>query len=255
MKQFAVATYLSFAFVTFDCSASPDIHAIGKKIWDFECAGSIQGLTTWNKGENFASFGIGHFIWYSAKHADEPFDETFPTLLRYIESQGQALPLSLKNAKRCPWQSRDEFYAKVDSQEMQEIRDFLAKTVKLQAQFIIKRFDDSLSKITAEVSAKERNHLTTIFNRLKDTSNGLFAMIDYVNFKGLGTSLKERYKGQGWGLRQVLLRVPLSTDNPLLSFVESAKEVLKERIKNSGKEEIESKWLLGWMKRVDSYSI
>jgi hypothetical protein len=37
--------------------------AIGKKIWQNECGGTVDGLTTWNVGEEFPSLGIGHFIW------------------------------------------------------------------------------------------------------------------------------------------------------------------------------------------------
>src|SRR6266446_3164255 len=41
-----------------------DVQRIGKKIWQNECNGTISGLTSWNQGEDFASLGIGHFIWY-----------------------------------------------------------------------------------------------------------------------------------------------------------------------------------------------
>ena len=37
---------------------------IGNRIWQNECGGTVAGLTSWNAGENFASLGIGHFIWY-----------------------------------------------------------------------------------------------------------------------------------------------------------------------------------------------
>ena len=37
---------------------------LGEKIWKNECGGTVEGLTHWNKGEAFGSFGIGHFIWY-----------------------------------------------------------------------------------------------------------------------------------------------------------------------------------------------
>ncbi|HEX4630297.1 MAG TPA: hypothetical protein VH188_04970, partial [Chthoniobacterales bacterium] len=50
---------------------------IGNKIWQNECGGTVAGLTSWNAGENFASLGIGHFIWYP-KGVRGPFDESFP---------------------------------------------------------------------------------------------------------------------------------------------------------------------------------
>jgi hypothetical protein len=43
---------------------------IGRKVWQNECGGTVAGLTSWNAGENFASLGIGHFIWYPAGRAD-----------------------------------------------------------------------------------------------------------------------------------------------------------------------------------------
>ncbi len=38
----------------------------GKRLWRNECAGTVEGLTSWNTGEAFASLGIGHYIWYPA---------------------------------------------------------------------------------------------------------------------------------------------------------------------------------------------
>ncbi len=34
--------------------------------------------------------------------------------------------------------------------------------------------------------------------------NGVYALVDYVNFKGEGTLATERYQDHGWGLLQVL---------------------------------------------------
>src|SRR4051794_39519410 len=49
---------------------------IGQKIWQNECNGTISGLTSWNAGEDFASLGIGHFIWYPEGRRG-PFEESF----------------------------------------------------------------------------------------------------------------------------------------------------------------------------------
>ena len=59
------------------------IKKIGNKIWYNECKQTIKGLTSWNNGEDFASFGIGHFISYP-KGKSGIFKETFPTLLFYL---------------------------------------------------------------------------------------------------------------------------------------------------------------------------
>ena len=37
---------------------------IGRLIWRNESGGTRGGLTSWNAGEDFASLGIAHFIWY-----------------------------------------------------------------------------------------------------------------------------------------------------------------------------------------------
>src|SRR6478752_5380571 len=77
---------------------------IGNKIWQNECGGTVAGLTSWNAGENFASLGIGHFIWYP-KGARGPFEESFPNFVRYVERRGAKLPEPLLGRKDevCPW--------------------------------------------------------------------------------------------------------------------------------------------------------
>jgi len=68
-----------------------DILRIGKRVWQNECNGTISGLTAWNQGEDFASLGIGHFIWYP-KERRGPFDESFPKLVSFISKRGAKLP-------------------------------------------------------------------------------------------------------------------------------------------------------------------
>ena len=76
-----------------------DVLRIGKKIWQNECNGTISGLTSWNEGEDFASLGIGHFIWYP-KGRRGPFEESFPKLVSFISKRGAKLPtLLLEPAK------------------------------------------------------------------------------------------------------------------------------------------------------------
>ena len=84
------------------------------------------------------------------------------------------------------------------------------------------------------------------------TRNGTFALIDYVNFKGEGTNPKERYKGEGWGLLQVLdgMSGKASAER---EFSESAARVLARRVRNSPPVRKESRWLPGWTARVNAY--
>src|SRR3954453_8544269 len=67
---------------------------IGQKIWQNECGGTVAGLTSWNGGENFASLGIGHFIWYP-KGVRGPFEESFPELAAFASARGAKLPATV----------------------------------------------------------------------------------------------------------------------------------------------------------------
>ena len=103
---------------------------IGRKVWQNECGGSVSGLTSWNQGENFASLGIGHFIWYPQGQRG-PFEESFPKFLSYARDHSSALPEWLKPGQVCPWSSRAEFLRAHGSSQMLELRKFLAGSVDL----------------------------------------------------------------------------------------------------------------------------
>src|SRR5467141_1315224 len=124
-----------------------DVQRIGKKIWQNECNGPISGLTSWNQGEDFASLGIGHFIWYPQGRRG-PFEESFPKVVSFISKRGAKLPTLLLGpaTKPCPWNSRTEFLRAQHSTEMNTLRRFLAGTVDLQAEFLIARLESALPK-------------------------------------------------------------------------------------------------------------
>jgi hypothetical protein len=227
-----------------------DANIVADKIWKNECAGSFEGLTNWKKGENFASLGIGHFIWYS-KDAKENFQETFPHLLTFLKQEGAILPEWLKTDAPCPWNSRDEFYQAIQSDKMKSLRQFLYDTKNLQAIFMAKRLEAALPSIIE--NAREKEKVSILFDRLSKDPNGLYALLDYLNFKGSGTSPKETYKGQGWGLLQVIENIPASSNNLVKDFVESAKKTLSARAENSPPERKEKQWLKGWFNRLDTY--
>lgn len=228
---------------------------IGHKIWQNECGGTVSGLTSWNAGENFASLGIGHFIWYP-KGVTGPFEESFPKLVSFVASRGGKLPalLAHKTDLPCPWSSRGEFVSAQNSAQMQELRRFLTDTVDLQTQFMVNRLETSLPKMLQETSAPNRAKIERNFNRLSGSAGGCYALIDYVNFKGEGVLPTERYQGQGWGLLQVLEGMEDTEQNPAAAFSRSAGDVLKRRVHNSPPARNEAKWLPGWLNRVNSYS-
>ena len=182
-----------------------DVQKIGKKIWQNECNGTIAGLTSWNEGEDFASLGIGHFIWYP-KGQRGPFDESFPKVVSFISKRGAKLPALLLGPadKPCPWNSRTEFLRAQHSTEMNQLRQFLTDTIDLQAEFLLARLDGALPKMLSEAAPSDRANVQAQFERLTKTPQGCYALIDYVNFKGEGVLHTERYQGQGWGLLQVL---------------------------------------------------
>lgn len=229
-----------------------DIHRIADKIWKNECAGTLDGLTCWNKGENFGSFGIGHLIWYP-ENQEEKFQETFPQFLKYLQQEKVRLPVWLSEAKKCPWNNREEFYQNISSPKMLDLRQVLLDTKDFQAHFITKRFEKTLSEIMKNLPIDETEHIKTVVSNLAKHPQGLYAMIDYLNFKGSGISPTETYKGQGWGLLQVLQRIPRSSKSVVDDFVESAKVILTQRVQNSPHEREEKKWLNGWLNRVNTY--
>ena len=238
----------------FSLSISPEnANKIGEKIWKNECAGSIEGLTNWKKGENFASLGIGHFIWYSHEKK-ERFQETFPDLLVFLEKNGAVFPCWLKTTTECPWNSREDFYEKIDSLRMQDLRQFLFDTRNLQAIFIANRLDVAFTQILNQCLEEEKSKVMTLFTLLTEDANGLYALIDYLNFKGAGVSPDETYKGQGWGLLQVLQNMSgFSSQNLLTDFIHSAKSILNQRVENSPPERNENQWIKGWFNRLDTY--
>src|SRR5215475_13558733 len=87
---------------------------------------------------------------------------------------------------------------------MKELRTFLAATIDLQVAFLIERLRSALSKMLAATSSGERPRIGNQFQRLTTSTQGCYALVDYVNFKGEGVLLTERYRGRGWGLLQVL---------------------------------------------------
>ena len=228
---------------------------IGKRIWQNECNGTVSGLTSWNSGENFASLGIGHFIWYP-KGQKGPFDESFPRLVAFMSSRGAKLPAPFKNAELepCPWNTRAEFLKSQNSEQMKQLRELLASTVDLQSQFLIQRLSQALPKMLDEAAPADRPRIRQNFERLLNTAQGCYALVDYVNFKGEGVLHSERYDGQGWGLLQVLAEMNPDKTPAEAEFSRAAAAVLKQRVKNAPPARNEQRWLAGWLKRVNSYN-
>jgi hypothetical protein len=264
-KRVAAATVVAASFVVNEWAQAQAVnlsHAealrIGKKIWQNECGGTVSGLTSWNVGENFASLGIGHFIWYP-QGARGPFEESFPDLVAFATRRGYKLPevVLAHRDDGCPWKSRGEFLAANRTPAMQGLRRFLADTVDLQTEFLVQRLQQALPKMAAAgAPSGEQGRIKDQFARVASTPQGCYALVDYVNFKGEGLLDSERYHGQGWGLFQVLQNMTGSEPGAAAAeeFSRSACTVLTRRVENSPPERNESRWLAGWLQRVNSYT-
>ena len=230
----------------------------GKRIWHNECGGTVDGLTSWNSGEAFASLGIGHYIWYPAGQRG-PFEESFPELVRFLLTANVTLPGWLREAPACPWDTREAFLRDRNGQRLVELRGLLASTVAEQARFSANRLEAALPKMLADVPGGERETIRRRFYRVAGSPNGVYALVDYVNFKGEGVLAAERYHDHGWGLLQVLEGMKDDpSGNPggetAREFAASAARVLTERVANSPAERHEARWLPGWKSRVETYA-
>lgn len=222
---------------------------IGRRIWKNECAGTVSGLTSWNKGEEFPSLGIAHFIWYPAGRTG-PFEESWPGLARFLKTQG--VPVEDWMLGACPWKNRDAFMADLDGPRLTALRGMLSKTVAAQARYAAMRMEAALPKMLAASTLAQRAKIETNFRRVAAEPLGFYALMDYVNFKGEGVNPSERYNAQGWGLLQVLETMP-STGNALPEFARAADAVLTRRVHNAPPARNEAKWLPGWRNRLQTY--
>ncbi len=233
-----------------------EIQLISEKVFDNECAGKDECLLEWNDGEEFMSLGIGHFIWYPQGQAG-PFEESFPKFVEYLKSTGQKIPgwLNTNSVPKCPWVSKNEFLKNGQSPKVIQLRKLLADTKSKQGDFLIKRLNDALPLMLKSAPKTNRRKIRENFYLLTDSVEGIYALVDYINFKGLGTSSTERYGGKGWGLLQVLSSMKEQNESrkALEEFVHIANQVLIERVKNAPPARNEERWLPGWQRRIKSY--
>ncbi|MDQ6984612.1 MAG: hypothetical protein Q9M44_07835 [Ghiorsea sp.] len=234
---------------------------IADLIFKNECNRKFECLVSWNDGEDFASLGIGHFIWFP-KGSNAPFKESFPDLMRWYEQHHVSIPESLADIlspdQDCPWASKQEFLKDKHAEQIQALRQFLANTKATQASFIIQRLANALPKMLAVTSSEqEKQHIQAQFERVSNSPNGWYALIDYVNFKGEGIKESERYQGKGWGLAQVLLHMQGHQvgQQTMKSFTQAATFVLERRVNLSPPQRNEQRWLAGWGKRLQTYEI
>ena len=225
-----------------------ELDVVAEKIFKNEAGGKREDLVYWNMGEDFPSLGIGHFIWYKQGQRGR-FEESFPQLVAYYRKHDIKLPRIVEENSYSPWESREELFKlrSIGNKDIVELTNFLYNTKAIQVSFIFERLENSLEKML-EIADNPEN-VKKQFYRVAHSPNGLYPLIDYVNFKGEGTSRTETYNGDGWGLLQVLenMKGPGSGKAALAKFV------LERRVKNSDPARNERKWLAGWLNRCNTY--
>ena len=234
---------------------------IAKKVWQNEGAGKDKYLVWWNEGEDFASIGIGHAIWFPKGHT-ERFREVFPMMLEFMQKKGVKMPSWLTPETDFPWQTKEAFFQakKSHTKKYEELFHFLKSTMSHQAEFMAQRLSNALPQMLESIEdEKQKERIKNRFNMMlytKDGSideRGLYILLDYTNFKGEGTLKSERYNAQGWGLLQVLDHMDMRVTNKYKSFSNAAKAMLSRRIKNSPPARGEERWRKGWNVRLDTY--
>lgn len=226
---------------------------IGRKIWQNESGGKVTGLTHWNDGEEFPSLGIGHFIWYPAGF-DGRWTETWPEFVTFATSRGHTVP-AVGRAPDCPWPNKALFMRDFNGPQLSGLRKWLASNIAIQTEFIAYKSRAALPKIMAAAPPAERARIKANYEKVASTPRGVYALVDYVNFKGDGTNPRERYAGEGWGLMWVLMEMKDVPAGPAAAreFGAAAKRRLDLRIKNSPPARGEARWRAGWHNRCDSY--
>lgn len=224
-----------------------DLLSLGFRMWKNYAGGTLEGLTKWdesNADHQFMYLGIASNIWLP-EGSSSIFQADWPVVAQRLKDLGCKIkPWMLED---CPWSSKEEFDADFDSKKMTWLRTHLSKKklVWAQAFYIAERLqrsmdpnspDSLLNGLTADQSALVQKN----FNLVVHCTNpsGIYALIDYVNFKGEGRlDGAEKFNGQSWGLLQVLLNMQTPEEGAddatiINAFFESAKVTLNNRIIN-----------------------
>lgn len=233
-----------------------ELYAIGDKIFKNETGGRIDQLVHWNHRENFASMGIGHFTWYPSGRRTR-FGNTFPGLLDYLKKNGVVLPQWVQRARfeGAPWRTREELMRAKNTPEVRQFSQLLYKTRHLQAKYIMDRAMRAMPRLVKKTPSHLRRQVANNLNAVANSHGGRYVLIDYVNFKGEGLNRNGGYKGQNWGLLQVLEEMRPTQVGPraLNEFADAAMRVLERRVRNSKPSRNERKWLPGWRNRTNTY--
>ncbi len=244
---------------------------IGARIYQNEAASNPKYLTYWGEGEAFPSFGIAHFIWFP-DIPPPPYQETFPAMFEFVSKKipppvwlQQYWAFALQSPERAfdaPWSDKSQFDAAYASPELKSLRQWLADTKSYQAKFVVVSFQQRWLQEIASLPNIQQKRLTQRLNQMMSFKRGVFAVLDYFNFKGLGNHPREQYQGEPWGLMSVLETMPASVFEPdvtesvrLQAFIQAAKERLQRRVELAPEVRNEARWIPGWFKRLEGYVV
>lgn len=233
-----------------------ELMLIADRIFQNESGGNPDNLVHWNDGENFASMGLGHFTWYPVGQPPR-FGNTFPEMIDYLQAHGVSIPAWVLQSRHygAPWRSKAELMHAKYTGQVRDLQGLLYQTRFLQAAFIAERARRALPLLVETAPQHTRARVAQNLNAVANTPGGWYALIDYVNFKGEGLNIHGGYRGQNWGLLQVLEEMQPTPPGPqaLHHFADAATRVLERRVRNAPRGRNEARWLAGWTKRINTY--
>ena len=155
--------------------SAQDLNWIADKVFKNETSGDPAKLVVWNAQEEFASLGIGHFIWYPEGRTG-PYTETFPGLIEYTKSQKVALPAWLQNrqVRGAPWPNKVAFERAQNDREVTELRNFLRQTMNLQANYMAARLTRALPDLLNNVAPQDRDRVLKNYQAVEKSPKGLY---------------------------------------------------------------------------------
>lgn len=231
--------------------SNQELRYVGSLIYKNEIGNNRQNLVFWNPNESFPSLGIGHFVWYPAGYNKSNTD-TLPKLVSFYKSKGIDVPKVLQN-RYAPWTNRQQLEQARSRGEIEHVIEFFERTKDVQILFIYERLKSSLPQMM--LSSDNPELVKYQFDRVATAKNGLYPLIDYVNFKGEGLNTSKAYNDVGWGLRQILEDLDGSKSSTALNeFADSCTKILKKRVRNQPRGKNEEVFLPGWIKRCQSYA-
>lgn len=213
----------------------------------------------------YVSIGLGSYIWYGANNR-ENYVEDWHGVAQALQSHGVALPVWALGV--CPWSTQADFDAANTPgspyyQDIQALNTTLqTDRTALHVQFLFGPWARLLRGVTpnsdtpgdymfgydptkapdalislppgeAELIGANFSAVSTV----QDLGHplGMYALMDYDNYKGEGTAITEIHNTQHWGESAALEKMgPLDIKmDPLTTFINSALEVLHNRIVNT----------------------